>query len=67
MQFLLTDCPFLCLRLYSTVQLICLGFLLARKADSHLAFKNWNTCEANFNFHYEILRLCGYSEVGKKL
>lgn len=40
----LTDWPFLCLRLYRTVQLICRGFLLDRKADSHFAFRNWKTC-----------------------
>lgn len=43
--FVLTDCPFLCLRLYRTVQLIWRGFLLERNADSHFAFKNWKTWE----------------------
>lgn len=43
--YILTDCPFLCLRLYRTVQLIWRGFLLERNADSHFAFKNWKTWE----------------------
>lgn len=52
---ILTDCPFLCLRLYKTVQFIWRGFLLDRNADSHFAFKNWKTWNIQLIFTSQLL------------